>query len=44
VAGVDTGLVLRALEPIWAVKPETAGRLRGRVEAVLDWAKARGYR
>lgn len=43
-AGVDTGLVLRALEPIWAVKPETAGRLRGRVEAVLDWAKARGYR
>jgi integrase len=44
VAGVDTGLVLRALEPIWATKPETAGRVRGRVEAVLDWVKARGYR
>ena len=41
---VDTGLVLKALEPIWATKPETAGRVRGRVEAVLDWAKARGYR
>jgi integrase len=44
VAAVDTGLVLKALEPIWATKPETAGRVRGRVEAVLDWAKARGYR
>jgi integrase len=36
--------VLKALEPIWATKPETAGRIRGRVEAVLDCAKARGYR
>jgi integrase len=37
-------LVLKALEPIWATKPETAGRVRGRVEAVLDWTTARGYR
>lgn len=44
VAAVDTGLVTRAIEPIWATKPETAGRVRGRIEAVLDWAKARGYR
>jgi integrase len=44
VAAVDTGLVLKALEPIWTTKPETAGRVRGRIEAVLDWAKARGYR
>jgi integrase len=44
IAAVDTGLVLKALEPIWATKPETAGRVRGRIEAVLDWAKARGYR
>jgi integrase len=44
VAAIDTGLVLKALEPIWAAKPETAGRVRGRIEAVLDWAKARGYR
>src|SRR5215204_5823407 len=44
VGSVDTGLVLKALEPIWTTKPETAGRVRGRIEAVLDWAKARGYR
>jgi integrase len=44
VQGVDTGLVLRVLEPIWKDKPETASRVRGRVEAVLDWAGARGFR
>src|SRR5829696_4178708 len=44
VAAIDTGLVLKALEPIWNMKPETAGRVRGRIEAVLDWAKARAYR
>ena len=36
--------VLRVLDPIWKEKNETAGRVRGRIEAVLDWAKARGYR
>jgi len=41
---VDTRLVLKILEPIWASKPETATRLRGRIENILDWAKARGYR
>jgi integrase len=44
VQDVDTGLVLKILEPIWATKPETASRLRGRIENVLDWARARGYR
>jgi integrase len=44
VAAVDNGLVLKVLEPLWTTKPETAGRVRGRIEAVLDWAKARGYR
>ncbi len=44
VAEVDTGQVMRALEPIWTAKTETASRVRGRVEAVLDWAAARGYR
>jgi integrase len=44
VQAIDTPLVLRALEPIWTTKPETASRVRGRIEAVLDWAKARGYR
>lgn len=44
VQAIDTGLVLKVLEPIWKAKPETASRLRGRIEAVLDWAKVRGYR
>ncbi len=44
VAGIDVGLVLKVLEPIWTDKPETASRVRGRVEAILDWARARGYR
>ena len=29
---------------LWTEKPETASRLRGRVESILDWAKVRGYR
>ena len=41
---VNTGLVMSILEPIWATKPETASRLRGRIENILDWARARGYR
>jgi integrase len=41
---VDLTLVMKALEPIWRLKPETASRLRGRIEAVLDWATVREYR
>ena len=44
VAMVDTNLVMKVLESIWKTKSETAGRVRGRIEAVLDWAKVRGYR
>jgi integrase len=44
VASVDTTLVMHCLEPIWKNKAETAGRVRGRVESVLDWATVRGYR
>jgi integrase len=44
VQSVDTDLVLRVLEPIWTKTPETANRVRGRIESVLDSAKARGYR
>ncbi|MEN8131865.1 MAG: integrase arm-type DNA-binding domain-containing protein [Pseudomonadota bacterium] len=44
VASVDTGLVLKILEPIWTKKTETASRLRGRIENILDWATVRGYR
>ena len=36
--------VLAVLEPIWKAKTETASRLRGRVESILDWATTRGYR
>ena len=36
--------VLNALEPIWKTKNETASRLRGRIENVLDWATVRKYR
>jgi integrase len=44
VAQVDTAAVLGVLQPIWQAKPETASRLRGRIERVLDAAKARGLR
>jgi integrase len=44
VQAVDVALVMKVLEPIWSVKPETASRVRGRIESVLDWATARGYR
>jgi integrase len=41
---IDTTLVMQVIEPIWSEKPETANRLRGRIETVLDWATVRGYR
>jgi integrase len=44
VTDVDTDAVLAVLQPIWHKIPETASRLRGRIELVLDWAKARGFR
>jgi integrase len=44
VQAIDTALVVKVLEPIWTTKPETASRLRGRIETVLDWAKVRGLR
>ena len=37
-SGDGTALVMKVLEPIWAAKPETASRVRQRIEAVLDWA------
>jgi len=44
VQAIDTALVTRVMEPIWTKKPETASRVRGRIESILDWATARGYR
>ena len=44
VSEITTDEVLRVLKPLWLTKPETASRVRGRVERVLDFAKARGMR
>jgi hypothetical protein len=44
VGAIDKPLVLQAITPLWSQKPETANRLRGRVETVLDWAFASGFR
>jgi len=44
VRDVSLPQVLEVLNPIWKTKTETASRLRGRIESVLDWATARGYR
>jgi integrase len=44
VAAIGTAAVMKVLEPIWMTRTETASRVRGRIEAVLDWARARGYR
>jgi integrase len=44
VDAIDTAAVLGVLQPLWQRVPETASRLRGRIEAVLDYAKAHGWR
>ena len=44
VAAIDTPLVLRVLKPIWSTTPESASRVRGRIENVIGWATIHGYR
>lgn len=44
VADVDTPSVVKLLSAIWNEKPETAGRVRGRIEAVLDWCRVQHLR
>jgi integrase len=44
VGSIDTSHVTKVLDPIWHEKTETASRIRGRIERVLDWARVRGYR
>ena len=44
IAEIATPTILSILEPIWAIKTETASRLRGRLEAILDYATAKGLR
>jgi integrase len=40
VASIDKALVLKVLQPIWSTKTETASRVRGRIEKILDWARS----
>ncbi len=44
VGEIDADCVFRAIDPIWRIKNETASRVRGRIETILDWARVRGYR
>ena len=44
VRDVTTAHILKILTPLWVVKTETATRVRGRIESVIDWATAREYR
>jgi integrase len=44
VDAITTDDILAVLKPIWTTKPETASRVRGRIEKVLNAAKAKGYR
>ena len=44
VRDINLHLVMSILEPIWIDKTETATRLRGRLESIIDWAIVRGYR
>jgi integrase len=44
VNAIDTAMVMKAIGPLWTTIPETASRVRGRIEAILDWARVSGYR
>jgi integrase len=44
VADIDTAMILKVLRPIWSEKPDTAGRVRGRIKSILDAEKAKGNR
>jgi integrase len=44
IAEITTDHVLQVLRPIWGAKTETASRIRGRIEQILDWGHAHGYR
>lgn len=44
VSDIETAHIMRVLEPIWTTKTETASRVRGRMESIIDWATVRGFR
>jgi integrase len=41
---IEVAHVMKVVEPLWTSRPETASRVRGRIETIIDWATARGYR
>lgn len=41
---INIGMVMKVLDPIWETKTETASRVRGRIENIIDWATVREYR
>jgi integrase len=43
-AEINIAMIMKVLDPIWSTKTETASRLRGRLENILDWATVREYR
>jgi integrase len=44
VSAIERDAVMRVLQPVWTVKPETASRIRGRLERILDWCRVQGFR
>src|SRR5262245_1604917 len=44
VSSINVGTVMAVLEPLWTKTPETASRVRGRIERILDWARVHGFR
>jgi integrase len=44
VRDVDSASIMKIIEPLWGTKTETASRVRGRIEAILDYATASGFR
>ena len=44
VYSIETAQIMKVLDSIWSTKSETASRVRGRMETILDWAKVHGYR
>jgi hypothetical protein len=44
VGEVTVAMIMKVLDPIWSTKTETASRLRGQLENILDWATVREYR
>ncbi len=44
ISAIETGDITKIIEPLWATKPETASRIRGRIEVILDYGRVMGWR